>query len=55
MERMHSSCLVSVVQGHSGGVMVWGICFWHTLGPKVSIKDSLHEVVYIDTVSDHVP
>ncbi len=31
-ERMNPSCLVSTVQGGGGGVMVWGIFSWHTLG-----------------------
>ncbi len=31
-ESMDPSCLVSTVQA-GGGVMVWGIFSWHTLGP----------------------
>ncbi len=31
-ESMDSSCLVSMVQA-AGGLMVWGIFSWHTLGP----------------------
>ncbi len=34
-ESMDPSCLVSAVQAGGGGVMVWGIYFWHTLGPLV--------------------
>ncbi len=30
---MDPSCLVSMVQAGGGGVMVWGIFSWHTLGP----------------------
>ncbi len=33
-ESMDPSCLVSKVQA-AGGVMVWGIFSWHTLGPLV--------------------
>ncbi len=36
-ESMDPSCLVSTVQAGAGGVMVWGIFSWHTLGPLVSI------------------
>ncbi len=32
-ESMDPSCLVSMVQAAGGGVMVWGIFSWHTLGP----------------------
>ncbi len=32
-ESMDPSCLVSMVQAGGGGVMVWGIFSWHTLGP----------------------
>ncbi len=35
---MDPSCLVSTVQAGGGGVMVWGIFFWHTLGPLVPIE-----------------
>ncbi len=35
-ESMDPSCLVSTVQAAGGGVMVWGIFSWHTLGPLVA-------------------
>ncbi len=38
-ESMHPSCLVSMVPG---GVMVWGIFSWHTLGPLVPIEHRLN-------------
>ncbi len=30
---MYPSCLVPTVQTAGGGVMVWGIFYWHNLGP----------------------
>ncbi len=42
---MDPSCLVSTVQAGGGGVMVWGIFSWHTLGPLVPI-----EYIYIYAV-----
>ncbi len=39
-ESMDPSCLVSMVQAGGGGVMVWGIISWHTLGPLVPIEAS---------------
>jgi len=36
-ENMDSSCLVTTVQAAGGGVMVWGMFSWHTLGPLVPI------------------
>ncbi len=35
---MDPSCLVSTVQAADGGVMVWGIFSWNTLGPLVPIE-----------------
>ncbi len=51
-ERMEPSCLVSTVQ--SGGVMVWGIFSWHTLGTLVPIEHSLNTTAYLSIVADHV-
>ncbi len=34
---MDPSCLVSTVQASGGGIMVWGIFSWHTLGPLVPV------------------
>ncbi len=50
---MDPSCLVSTVQA-DGGVMVWGIFSWHTLGPLVPIEHRLNTTVYLSIVSDHV-
>uniref|UniRef100_A0AAY5K6U7 Uncharacterized protein n=1 Tax=Esox lucius TaxID=8010 RepID=A0AAY5K6U7_ESOLU len=36
-ENMDPSCLVTTVQAGGGGVMVWGMFSWHTLGPLVPI------------------
>jgi len=32
---MDPSCLVTTVQACGGGVMVWGMFSWHTLGPLI--------------------
>ncbi len=49
------SCLVSTVQaGGGGGVMVWGIFSWHTLGSLVPIEHRLNATVYLSIVADHV-
>ncbi len=52
-ESMDLSCLVSTVQA-GGGVMVWGIFSWHTLGTLVPIEHSLNTTVYLSIVADHV-
>ena len=49
---MDPSCLVSMVQ--AGGVMVWGIFSWHTLGPLVPIGHHLNATAYLSIVADHV-
>ncbi len=51
---MDPSCLVSRVQAAGGGVMVWGIFSWHTLGPLVPIEHRLNATAYLSIVADHV-
>ncbi len=43
-----------MVQAGSGGVMVWGIFSWHTLGLLVSIEHCLNTTAYLSIVADHV-
>ncbi len=52
-ESMDPSWLVSAVQA-AGGVMVWGIYSWHTLGPLVPIEHHLNTTAYLRIVADHV-
>ncbi len=53
---MDPSCLVSTVHagGGGGGVTVWGIFSWHTLGPLVPIEHRLNATAYLSIVADHV-
>ncbi len=52
---MDPSCLVSTVQGGGGGgVMVWGIFSWHTLGLLVPNEHRLNTTAYLSNVADHV-
>ncbi len=53
-ESMDPSCLVSMVQAGGGGVMVWGIFSWHTLGLLVPIEHRLNTTAYLSIVADHV-
>ncbi len=53
-ESMDPSCLVSKVQAGGGGVMVWGIFSWHTLGPLVPIEHCLNTTAYLSIVAAHV-
>ncbi len=53
-ESIDPSCLVSTVQAAGGGVMVWGIFSWHTLGPLVPIEHHLNTTAYLSIVADHV-
>ncbi len=50
---MDPSCLVSTVQAGVGGVMVWGIFSWHTLGLLAPIEHSLNSTDYLSIVADH--
>jgi len=51
---MDPSCLVITVQAGGGGVMVWGMFSWQTLGPLVPIGHRLNATAYLNIVSDHV-
>ncbi len=51
---MDPFCLVSTVQAGGGGVMVWGIFSWHTLGSLVPIEHHLNPTAYLSIVADHV-
>ncbi len=53
-ESMDPSCLVSTVQAAGGGVMLWEILSWHTLGPLVPIEHCLNVTAYLSIVADHV-
>ncbi len=53
-ESMDPSCLVTMDQVGSGGVMVWGIFPWHTLGPLVPIEHCLNATAYLSIVADYV-
>jgi len=51
---MDPSCLVTTVQAAGGGVIVWGMFSWHTLGPLVPIGHHLNATAYLSIVTDHV-
>uniref|UniRef100_A0AAY5KFF2 Transposase Tc1-like domain-containing protein n=1 Tax=Esox lucius TaxID=8010 RepID=A0AAY5KFF2_ESOLU len=53
-ENMDPSCLVTTVHAAGGGVMVWGMFSWHTLGPLVPIGHRLNATAYLSIDSDHV-
>jgi len=42
------------VQAGGGGVMVWGMFSWHTLGPLVPIGHCLKATANLSIVSNHV-
>ncbi len=44
----------STIQAGGGGVMVWRIFSWHTLGPLVPIEHRLNVTAYLSIVADHV-
>ncbi len=52
-ESMDPSCLVLTVQA-GGGVMVWGIFSWHTLGSLVPNDYHFNATAYLIIVADHV-
>ncbi len=54
-ESMDPSCLVSTVQAGGGGVMMWGIFSWHTLGPLAPIEHCLNTTAYLSIVTMSIP
>lgn len=52
-ESMDQSYLVSMVQA-DGGVMVWEMFSWHTLGLLIPIDHQLNVTTYLIIVADHV-
>ncbi len=53
-ESMDPSCIVSTVQAAGGGVMVWGIFSWPTLGPLLPIEHRLNATAYLSIVAVHL-
>ncbi len=45
---------VSGYQAGDGGVMVWGMFSWHTLGLLVPTEHRLNTTVYLSIIGDHV-
>ncbi len=43
-----------MVQVGCAGVMVWGIFYWHTLGPLVAIENCLNVTAYPSIFAYHV-
>ncbi len=43
-----------MVQAAGGGVMVWSLFSWHTLGPLVPTEHRLNATAYLSIVADHV-
>jgi len=50
--ELEDSCLVTAVQAGGGGVMVWGIFSWHTLGSLVPFGHRLNATAIY---GHHVP
>ncbi len=54
-ESMDPSCLVSMVQAGGGGVMVWGVFSWHTLGLLVPIEHCLNATAWVLLLTMSIP
>ncbi len=50
----YGSILPCLNGSSGGGVMVWRIFSWHTLGPLVPIQHRLYTTAYLSIVADHV-
>lgn len=45
---------MSIVQSGGGGVIVWRMLSWHTLGPLILTRHHLNATAYLCIVADHV-
>ncbi len=54
-ESMDPSCLVSMVQAGCGGIMVWGVFSWHTLGLLVPIEHCLNATAWVLLLTMSIP
>lgn len=48
------SCLVSMVQAVGGGVIVWGLFSWHSLGPLSPTEHHLSPTASLSIIVDHI-
>ncbi|MBN3278646.1 TCB1 transposase, partial [Polyodon spathula] len=51
-EYMHPSCHVSKLQADGGGVMVWGVFSWQTLGPLIKVEQRLNATGYLNIITN---
>ncbi len=54
VNNMDPSCLVSAVQAGGGGVKLWGIFSWHTLGPFEPAEHRSNATADLSAVAEHV-
>ncbi|GBN19331.1 hypothetical protein AVEN_59630-1 [Araneus ventricosus] len=45
---------MTTLQAGVGGIVVWGMFFWSTLGPLVSVDTTLNSTAYLNIISDYV-
>jgi hypothetical protein len=38
----------------AGGVMVWGVFSWHTLGPLIKVEQCLNATTYLNIIANQV-
>ncbi|GBN76099.1 hypothetical protein AVEN_185602-1 [Araneus ventricosus] len=48
------SCQMKTLQAGGGGIMVWGMFFWSTLCPLISVDTTLSSAAYLKIVAYHV-
>uniref|UniRef100_A0A8C7TKJ0 Uncharacterized protein n=1 Tax=Oncorhynchus mykiss TaxID=8022 RepID=A0A8C7TKJ0_ONCMY len=53
-ESMDPCCLVSTVQAGGGGVMVWGMFSWQTLGSLIPIDTSLYATAHLNMLAENL-
>ena len=51
---MHPSSHVSTLQAGGGGVMVWGVFSWHTLGLLIKVEQHLNATGYLNIIANQV-
>ncbi|GBO33401.1 hypothetical protein AVEN_39671-1 [Araneus ventricosus] len=51
---MDPSCQMTTLLAGGGGIMVWGMFFWSTLGTLIFVDTTLYITAYLNIVANHV-
>ncbi|GFW13732.1 transposase domain containing protein [Trichonephila clavipes] len=53
-EQLLPQCTVGHTQAGSGGIMLWGMFSWATLGPVVEVQQTMNATGYMKMIADQL-